>query len=137
MKEKLIFVYGTLKKGYSNHSILGDSEFVGEFETNDDFILFDCGFPYMVVPEELKAENTLVRTCVRGEIYAVSDPDVLDHLDALEGVAYNHYRHQEITVVPVNSEEDVQRAIAYVPCDADSCIGLPLCPIVDGAYQWG
>ncbi len=71
---ELVFVYGTLKRGFGNHHWLAGAPFLGEAELHD-VVLHDLGpFP-MAVP----GEGT-----VRGELYAV-DADGLARLDRLEG----------------------------------------------------
>lgn len=121
----LVFVYGTLKKGHGNHRVLGDSEFLGEYTTADNFILTDCGFPYMV-------PNTHGEP-VSGEVYRVVDPDIMEGLDGLEGVAYGHYEHLEIDVVGLGS-----KATAYIPCNETEALRYPECKFNEkGEYQWG
>jgi gamma-glutamylcyclotransferase (GGCT)/AIG2-like uncharacterized protein YtfP len=63
--EKLIFVYGTLKRACSNHHYLGDQEFVGAARTAPGFCLYALdGFPGMVAkPDD--------RDGVVGEIWSV------------------------------------------------------------------
>jgi gamma-glutamylcyclotransferase (GGCT)/AIG2-like uncharacterized protein YtfP len=60
-----IFVYGTLKRGFHNNSILGPSEFLGVRLTQRRFTMYDGRqFPY-VIPE---GNHTIV-----GELYEVDD----------------------------------------------------------------
>ena len=84
-----IFVYGTLKRGRHNNSVLGPSKFLGVYLTERRFTMYDGrGFPY-VVPE---GSTTIV-----GEVYEVDDK-VLERLDWLEGVGANHYKRIETKV---------------------------------------
>lgn len=72
--EALVFVYGTLRRGQSNHHWLSDARWLGEQEL-EGLLLHDLGpFP-MAVPGEGR---------VAGELYAVS-PARLAQLDRLEG----------------------------------------------------
>lgn len=89
--EKLIFVYGTLKRGCSNHHFMAGQKFAGEARTAPGFRLFDLGgHPGMVVyPEDHDG--------VAGEVWAV-DADCLVHLDGLEGLAQGIYRRE---IVPL------------------------------------
>lgn len=88
---KLLFVYGTLKRGCSNHHFLTGQEFVGEAQTAPGFRLFELsGHPGMVArPED--------RDGVAGEVWAV-DAEALVRLDGLEGLAEGMYRR---AVVPL------------------------------------
>jgi gamma-glutamylcyclotransferase (GGCT)/AIG2-like uncharacterized protein YtfP len=75
-KQHLVFVYGTLMRGESNHRLLATAHFVAEAHTEPCFELFDLGhFPAMSAGGQ---------TVVRGEVYAVND-QTLVRLDRLEG----------------------------------------------------
>ena len=95
MKKTFIFVYGSLKQGFWNNHVLGDSEFVS------------------------------------GELYAVTDENVMRGLDRLEGVAHNHYRHLAVRLKGVT--EDV---LAYVAGDPEHAAAHRLCEEEGGVYQW-
>lgn len=79
-----VFVYGTLKLGEGNHSVLGDSKFLGNAVTQyPDFEMFSNGYYPMVIPGDKH---------VTGELYEVDD-EVLKDLDMLEGkgVLYDRF----------------------------------------------
>jgi len=77
-KKHLIFTYGTLKKGYHNHRLLTQAEFVGKFATAPNYKIFCNGsFPYMI--EVGNGEGA----AVEGEVYKVSDAE-LARCDRLE-----------------------------------------------------
>jgi len=83
-----VFVYGTLKNGYSNHGLVKDSLFLGEFSTNPKWGLIDLGlYPAMVRG----------RFEVKGEAYGVSE-STLERLDYLEGVDRGLYSRRRINV---------------------------------------
>ena len=71
-----VFVYGSLKRGFGNHGLLSQSEFLGEAETCDSrFKMVSLGgFPGVYDVGNDK---------IRGEIYSV-DPYTLRNLDRLE-----------------------------------------------------
>jgi gamma-glutamylaminecyclotransferase len=72
-----IFVYGTLRKGGSNHGLLAGATFAGLAETREPFAMFDLGgFPCIVPGGEER---------VAGEVFLV-DGATLARLDALEDV---------------------------------------------------
>ncbi len=47
-----VAVYGTLKKGYYNHFLLEECEFLEEGYTKGRYRLFNVGYPYAVPSEE-------------------------------------------------------------------------------------
>ena len=80
----LIFVYGTLKRGYSNNILLASCPFIGQAITKPHYRLYDCGpYPCLIKDEHGRA--------IRGEIYEVDDA-VLRRLDRLEGVPFLYQR---------------------------------------------
>ena len=93
-----VFVYGTLKSGFSAHQLLQAARFVdGQFALN--CALDDQGsFPGMV----FEAGNR-----VWGEVYEVDD-DTLQSLDHYEGVAHGLYRREEVELY------DGSKALAYL-----------------------
>ncbi len=100
----LLFVYGTLKRGCSNHAQLVGQSFVGEARTVPGYRLFDVGgFPGLVPwPAD--------RDGVEGEIWE-TDAAGLARLDAFEGVAEGLYRRLPVTLQPPFAGADVE---AYV-----------------------
>lgn len=76
--EKLLFVYGTLKKDHLRSQILFDQKFVGNFRTTKGYKLYNIGrFPGIIeVPDS--------DSYVEGELWSV-DEDYFDYLDRIEG----------------------------------------------------
>lgn len=74
----LLFVYGTLKKGFSGHSILNKTPFKGKGYIHAHLYDLGVGYPAVVIYEKP------VRERVAGEIYDVQD-DLLEELDEYEG----------------------------------------------------
>ncbi len=79
-----LFVYGTLKRGGSNHAQLAGQHFLGEAHTVLGYTLFSLGdYPGLVpMPDDLAG--------VTGELWSIDDA-CLAHLDEFEGVAENLY----------------------------------------------
>lgn len=75
---KLVFVYGSLKRGFHNHGLLNnpESEFIGECDTPPEFTMYDLGSFPAIVPEG--------ETPIQGEVFRVSGR-VFGNLDMLEG----------------------------------------------------
>ena len=72
----LVFVYGSLKRGFYNHGLLENSEFISEYKTGANFTLLDL----IAYPAVLN-EGT---TSIKGEIYRVNE-NTFKQLDQLEG----------------------------------------------------
>src|SRR4051812_4860435 len=62
----LVFVYGTLKQGFPNRSVLGDSLCVGVCRTVEQFALYSSGIPFAVRGERVSQ--------IVGEAYLVDSP---------------------------------------------------------------
>jgi gamma-glutamylcyclotransferase (GGCT)/AIG2-like uncharacterized protein YtfP len=75
-QEIIFMVYGTLKKGHGNHVLLRDAEFLGNFETEPNYVLFDGGFPIV---------ERGGSTSIKGELYKTSDRMTIARTFALEG----------------------------------------------------
>ena len=93
--ETLVFVYGTLKKGFPNHArFLDRAHLVGEFQTAEAFPLVLNGerrSPCLI-------DRPGVGKPVQGEVYAV-DADTLAALDRLERTTAPDGYHRRTIVV--------------------------------------
>ena len=84
-----VFVYGTLRRGHRNHSLLEMSKSIGEAATLRTYWMITTGvFP--VVLDAVPADFGLPPLAIAGEIYHVDDA-TLEQLDRLErkGRAYD------------------------------------------------
>jgi gamma-glutamylaminecyclotransferase len=117
-----VFVYGTLKKGYCNHSCLEDSPLVGKGKSVPRFRMFTNGYFPMVI----RTFNT-EGVQVTGEVYEVS-PETLARLDRLEGVSYGHYRRDACAV----RFEDGYQVTAYVYVFCQNVFSLT--PVLSGEW---
>ena len=75
MSSLTVFVYGSLKRGFSNHALLYGAAFLGEYVTPARYTMYDLG-PYPAV--SIGGE-----TPISGEVFAV-DGRILAALDELE-----------------------------------------------------
>jgi len=91
MEQKhLVFVYGTLRNGHSNHHLLKEAYCYGIGSTENCFAMYlISGYPYVTSSEP--------RYPIVGELYAVDD-DTLHTLDRMEGHP-RYYERRETTVV--------------------------------------
>lgn len=89
----LVFVYGTLKKGFGNNRLLVGAKSLGEFTTAyPNFIMsgrFNA-FPYVSRTEENGH-------FIKGELYLVESSDMMDSLDCLEGHP-EFYRREKVKI---------------------------------------
>jgi len=96
-----IFVYGSLKRGFSNHSLLVGQRFVATARTQPRFKLYALGdFPGMV-------EATEGARSIEGEIWAV-DSACLARLEILEDTAHGMYARVPIPLLPPNDTFSVE-----------------------------
>jgi gamma-glutamylaminecyclotransferase len=80
----LVFVYGSLKAGFHNHRVLKNSEFLGNYRTQNKYEMVSFGsFPAVL--------KNSPKHYITGELYSV-DGDVFDDLDTLEGEGYLYKR---------------------------------------------
>jgi gamma-glutamylcyclotransferase (GGCT)/AIG2-like uncharacterized protein YtfP len=101
----LLFVYGTLKRGFRNNFYLEDQDFVEEVDTRPLYRLFDNGyFPMMV--EDLDHGYS-----VSGEIWEVDD-DFIEIID-------DHEMLYERKLIEIDGYDEVY-AYIYVYGDLHS-----------------
>lgn len=89
MNTNAVFVYGTLRRGGSNHFRMEGSDFLGGGEIAGSIYMIDWNpqltYPALVVDDLGK---------VRGELYRVSDAQ-LKALDLFEGIGVDSWRNDE------------------------------------------
>lgn len=96
MTSSVIFVYGSLKRGYALHHLLRSAEYLGPADTQPLYRLFDLGsYPGLVEwPEGLE---------IQGELYAVT-ADVLRRLDEAEAVSEGLYARRTVQLQPTTGQ---------------------------------
>jgi len=85
--ELILFIYGTLKRGCRNHSVMRGAEFAGQAATEPAYLLVNCG----AYPGLVRAAGERTGVSVRGELYRV-DGALLAELDRFEGVPSDYVR---------------------------------------------
>ena len=99
---EIVAVYGTLKRGYSNHSVMGTSSFLSNGETMNKYPMVCSSIPF-VLPRMGEGHN------VKVELYHVDKFD-MKSIDALEGHPDNYVRRR----VPIRTAEgDIVSAWLY------------------------
>eukprot|EP00898_Chlorokybus_atmophyticus_P001685 jgi/Chlat1/2517/Chrsp175S00142 len=110
---ELVFVYGTLKRGFFNHYVLqrqmarGGAVFIGTAFTKHAYPMVLPG-PFHV-PFLLNVPNQGHR--IPGEVYAV-DKTALAALDEKEGVHYNYYTRANVEVTELQPHTREGEALA-------------------------
>lgn len=119
MKKKnnnLVAVYGSLRKGQGNHSVINNknSKFLGEFQTNPIYNLFaiSSGFPGL-------KENGA--TSVVMEVYEVTD-DVLESINILEGYDSNSDNNTFYNRIKIPTPFGEAYTYLYVPHACESLL---------------
>ena len=96
-----IFVYGSLKRGFTNHSLLAGQRFVATSRTEPRYKLYDLGdFPGMV-------EATAGGRSIKGEVWSV-DSECLAQLEILEDTAHGMYARVPIPLLPPDDKLSVE-----------------------------
>ena len=101
----IVFVYGTLKKGFPNSHIMKNSKFLGTGETVDKMQMHSCvnkQFPFVIDSDK--------KSNIRGEAYLIDD-DTEKDLDYLEGVPNLYIR--KIKDIKLDTGNTVQ-ALMYI-----------------------
>ena len=93
-ENELVFVYGTLKKGYGNHGVMKEAGGIKicDAVTKEKYVMGGNGIPYVM--KEAKGE----KHPISGEVYKIKN---LAPLDELEGHP-NFYKREKIEIVCEN-----------------------------------
>lgn len=125
MSTPYVVVYGTLKKGFSNHRLLTEAEQVGIGRVYGQRTLNNTWPPTF-------SPNLDETIPFEGEVYKVTE-DTLHNLDRLEGHPYGYYRTQvDVYVNLGDGVTDVLRAWCYFYYTE----GTESCQVEDHAYVW-
>lgn len=88
----LLFVYGTLKRGFCRESFLAGQTFLGEAQTEPLYRMYNCG-SYPGLREQSPG------LAILGELWEV-DAECFKRLDAEEGVDEGLYERRAIQLSP-------------------------------------
>jgi gamma-glutamylcyclotransferase (GGCT)/AIG2-like uncharacterized protein YtfP len=98
---QLVFAYGTLKRGGSNHAFMAGQIFTGVAKTVKGFRLIHLGDYPGLVPYPDDTDG------VSGEVWSI-DAACLARLDVLEGVNEGLYRRGRIALQPPFADAEVE-----------------------------
>ncbi|MFK7778008.1 MAG: gamma-glutamylcyclotransferase family protein [Gimesia sp.] len=97
----LIFVYGTLKRGYCRSHHLTGQMFLGEAVTSPGYLMYDCGeYPGLVV-------DINDGVSIQGELWSVDEKGI-SLLDQVEGVAENWFSRESVALIKPTVDQPVQ-----------------------------
>ena len=95
-----LFVYGTLKRGFSRSAALLGERFWGPAQTQPRYRMYNVGnFPGLV-----EAADGL---CIEGELWEVS-PECLKRLDEIEGVGIGLYHRAKVSLAAPRHREEAE-----------------------------
>jgi gamma-glutamylcyclotransferase (GGCT)/AIG2-like uncharacterized protein YtfP len=101
----LLFVYGTLKRGFPLHHHLAEARFVAAARTGPGFTLYQLDwYPAMVADPEGAG--------VSGELFEVPD-SLFPVLDEVEGAPHRYHR-LPVAIVERDRLPTAEQALAYV-----------------------
>jgi len=107
---ELLFVYGSLKKGFDNHNLLKKyAKRLGKAHTVKKFSMYEDSFgnyPYLIDTPFSK---------IKGELYQITRAELMQKIDEFEG-APDYYVRKKIEV---KSHHGVKRAFVYIKQDVD------------------
>lgn len=111
-----VFVYGTLKRGLTNHGHMAGQRFLGEARTAPRYRMVDCGgYPGMFAV----AEGGL---SILGEVWEV-DAACRHRLDLLEDVARGMYALEPVALLAPFTADNVRTYIYRWPVAGFTDVG--------------
>jgi gamma-glutamylcyclotransferase (GGCT)/AIG2-like uncharacterized protein YtfP len=112
----LLFVYGTLKRGCSNHGQMAGQTFVSAARTVPGYTLYDLG-GYPAIVAEPKDKIGVV-----GEVWNV-DEEALRRLDHFEGVHEGLYRREPLPLQPPYADRTIDAYVSVLPVSGRREVG--------------
>ena len=94
----LLFVYGTLKQGFSQNVMLNNAKYLGVAKTSPCYGMYVFrGYPALVTKTLAETSEIQANSSIFGEIYEV-DEATLQLIDVYEGVERNLFKREVITL---------------------------------------
>lgn len=91
--EHYLFVYGSLKKGFDNHIILKEANYISNAKTINKFAMYkeeNKNYPYIV-------KNESIGHIIEGELYKITSENIWAKIDEFEG-APNYFKRINIRI---------------------------------------
>lgn len=118
--KKLVFSYGTLKRGFPNYRLIKEAKasYMGEAITNQKYPLLQAGrwnAPFLIDRKDYPGSHR-----IKGELFEV-DENGMNVLDEFEGVGSGYYKREKIKVSykTKSNEELTTEAWCYF-CDQET-----------------
>jgi gamma-glutamylaminecyclotransferase len=99
-----LFVYGTLKRNFSNYHLLKDSQCLGPGCTKEEYAMYENGIPFVFKNEPVSR--------IHGELYQIDDI-TLQRLDKLEGHP-DWYCREQVEIITA-SKQTITAWIYFYP----------------------
>lgn len=109
----LMGFYGTLRKGFHNNRLVGNSKYVGQGLTEKKYTMYARGIPYVV--KDIPTSKIIL------DIYEVND-NTLRNLDSLEGHPRWYCREE----APVNINGEIKNVWIYFMPNTPNLSQLPI-----------
>lgn len=123
-----VFVYGSLKQGYHNNSLLRNDRFIGTRLTLDNtYVMRSLGS----FPGVMRSYNNMHCGPISGELYEVSDY-TLNRLDILE--SNGHFYNREL--ITLREENDPAWIYMLIPDQLWARDMTPKCLNGEKLYKW-
>jgi gamma-glutamylcyclotransferase (GGCT)/AIG2-like uncharacterized protein YtfP len=102
MHKQLLFVYGTLKQGFSRNSAIQNQRFLGIACSEPNYGMYNFGnYPALVDKTLAEQSNVTANSKIYGELYEV-DNQCLSVLDKIEGVESSLFKRDTILLETIN-----------------------------------
>ncbi|MEA3523462.1 MAG: gamma-glutamylcyclotransferase family protein [Campylobacterota bacterium] len=101
-----LFVYGSLKKGFQNHTMLSEANYISKAQTTSKFAMYtedNQNYPYII-------KDNITGQKIDGELYEITRKDLLDKIDDFEG-APNYFKQ---TIVSITTRSKKIKAKTYI-----------------------
>jgi gamma-glutamylcyclotransferase (GGCT)/AIG2-like uncharacterized protein YtfP len=98
MGKHLVFVYGTLKRGFSRSHALREQRYIGIARTQPQYAMYGYGgYPALVDQTLAEASGVHAVNRIFGELYEVDDTCMIE-LDKIEGTDKGLFERRDISL---------------------------------------